>query len=447
MSSRTTRVEAAPSDSFDRGASSQLPGPIPTMPANRSHRVSLGAPGGGSVTTYTCSGVRLVVQRVTTRPACCCRQNRRPPWPSVRIDSTYSSQVQVLRFLTTSCHMAGTVRPRSRTPTTIRRSVVSRLSDRIAIFGRAEHGEELHGDHRGPGVVVDLLHQGVPRARLPVVALHEVGDGVDVASPVRSREQHTLLAQLLAVGVEATLQERRTGLHQPDVDHHALRHASPRLVVPVIRSLVGQSASRAHPASSADRVTFVSLTSTGPDILVAASTHHGRTRHAMGRLCQTDGLTDDQTEILKAVRSFVEREILPVATELEHADEYPTEIVEGLKELGHLRADDPRGVRRARRVAADLRPGGRGDRPRLDERQRHHQHPLHRGLHAAPARHGGAEAEVPPADGHRRGAGRVLDERAGLRLRRRRDHHQGDRGPDGSTDDGRRTRSPARRCG
>ena len=54
----------------------------------------------------------------------------------------------------------------------------------------------------------------------------------------------------------------------------------------------------------------------------------------MGRLCQTDGLTDDQTEILKAVRSFVEREILPVATELEHADEYPTEIVEGMKEMG-----------------------------------------------------------------------------------------------------------------
>ncbi len=52
------------------------------------------------------------------------------------------------------------------------------------------------------------------------------------------------------------------------------------------------------------------------------------------RLCQTDGLTDDQTEILKAVRQFVEAKILPVATELEHADEYPTEIVEGLKELG-----------------------------------------------------------------------------------------------------------------
>src|SRR5688500_20357912 len=54
----------------------------------------------------------------------------------------------------------------------------------------------------------------------------------------------------------------------------------------------------------------------------------------MPRLCQTDGLTEDQTEILKAVRQFVDEKIIPVATELEHADEYPTEIVEGLKELG-----------------------------------------------------------------------------------------------------------------
>lgn len=54
----------------------------------------------------------------------------------------------------------------------------------------------------------------------------------------------------------------------------------------------------------------------------------------MGRLVSTDGLTDVQEEILKTVRSFVDNEILPVATELEHRDEYPTEIVEGLKELG-----------------------------------------------------------------------------------------------------------------
>src|SRR5882757_7788420 len=54
----------------------------------------------------------------------------------------------------------------------------------------------------------------------------------------------------------------------------------------------------------------------------------------MSRLQQTEGLTDIQEEILKTVRAFVEAEILPVATELEHKDEYPTQIVEGLKELG-----------------------------------------------------------------------------------------------------------------
>ena len=54
----------------------------------------------------------------------------------------------------------------------------------------------------------------------------------------------------------------------------------------------------------------------------------------MGRLCQTEGLTDVQTDMVKTVRDFVDNEILPVATELEHADEYPAEIVEGMKAMG-----------------------------------------------------------------------------------------------------------------
>jgi alkylation response protein AidB-like acyl-CoA dehydrogenase len=54
----------------------------------------------------------------------------------------------------------------------------------------------------------------------------------------------------------------------------------------------------------------------------------------MARLAQTEGLTDVQVEILKAVREYVDNEILPYATHLEHKDEYPTDIVEGLKELG-----------------------------------------------------------------------------------------------------------------
>ena len=54
----------------------------------------------------------------------------------------------------------------------------------------------------------------------------------------------------------------------------------------------------------------------------------------MGRLLQTEGLTEIQRDILNAVRDFVEAEILPVASELEHNDEYPKDIVDGLKELG-----------------------------------------------------------------------------------------------------------------
>src|SRR5687768_18456849 len=52
------------------------------------------------------------------------------------------------------------------------------------------------------------------------------------------------------------------------------------------------------------------------------------------RLAQTADLTDIQQEILSTVRAFVDKEIIPNAQELEHADEYPQEIVDGLKELG-----------------------------------------------------------------------------------------------------------------
>lgn len=54
----------------------------------------------------------------------------------------------------------------------------------------------------------------------------------------------------------------------------------------------------------------------------------------MARLAQTAGLTDIQTEILSTVRSFVDKEIIPHATALEHADAYPQDIVDGMKEMG-----------------------------------------------------------------------------------------------------------------
>ncbi|OZM83725.1 acyl-CoA dehydrogenase family protein [Pseudonocardia sp. MH-G8] len=54
----------------------------------------------------------------------------------------------------------------------------------------------------------------------------------------------------------------------------------------------------------------------------------------MAKLAQTAGLTEIQQEILSTVRTFVDKEILPHATALEHADAYPQDIVDGMKEMG-----------------------------------------------------------------------------------------------------------------
>ena len=47
-----------------------------------------------------------------------------------------------------------------------------------------------------------------------------------------------------------------------------------------------------------------------------------------------DNLTDAQKQIVAMIRDFVQREVTPVATEMERADEYPEAIGAGLRELG-----------------------------------------------------------------------------------------------------------------
>jgi alkylation response protein AidB-like acyl-CoA dehydrogenase len=54
----------------------------------------------------------------------------------------------------------------------------------------------------------------------------------------------------------------------------------------------------------------------------------------MARLAQTPGLSDVQTSILETVREFVDKEIIPHAQHLEHADEYPADIVAGMQDMG-----------------------------------------------------------------------------------------------------------------
>jgi butyryl-CoA dehydrogenase len=45
-------------------------------------------------------------------------------------------------------------------------------------------------------------------------------------------------------------------------------------------------------------------------------------------------LNEDQQAVIDAVREFVEQEVIPVADEMEHRDEFPEKIVEQLKEMG-----------------------------------------------------------------------------------------------------------------
>ncbi len=48
----------------------------------------------------------------------------------------------------------------------------------------------------------------------------------------------------------------------------------------------------------------------------------------------TEDLTDFQKEIVATVREFVDKEVIPVADELEHSDTFPDKIVEQMKEMG-----------------------------------------------------------------------------------------------------------------
>src|SRR5438132_6058526 len=51
----------------------------------------------------------------------------------------------------------------------------------------------------------------------------------------------------------------------------------------------------------------------------------------------TTGLVDlneEQAAVVQMVREFVDKDVIPVADELEHRDEFPDEIVDGMKKLG-----------------------------------------------------------------------------------------------------------------
>ena len=54
----------------------------------------------------------------------------------------------------------------------------------------------------------------------------------------------------------------------------------------------------------------------------------------MTRLAQTAGLTETQADMVATVREFVDKEVIPNAQALEHADEYPQAIIDQMCEMG-----------------------------------------------------------------------------------------------------------------
>ena len=145
----------------------------------------------------------------------------------------------------------------------------------------------------------------------------------------------------------------------------------------------------------------------------------------MRRLTETDGLTDLQRDILGAVREFVDAEIIPVASELDHSDTYPDQIVAGLRELGVFG------------LTIDQQYGGLGESLLtyalvVEEIARGWMSisgiiNTHFIVAYLIGRHGTEEqkASFPAQDGDRRDAGRLLHVRARPRVRCRRDPHHG----------------------
>ncbi len=60
-----------------------------------------------------------------------------------------------------------------------------------------------------------------------------------------------------------------------------------------------------------------------------------------GALKSLEGEPEERRQLVQAIRMWVERDVIPVATKCDLADEYPFEIVEKLKELGLLGATIP----------------------------------------------------------------------------------------------------------
>ena len=87
---------------------------------------------------------------------------------------------------------------------------------------------------------------------------------------------------------------------------------------------------------------------------------------------EEEGLTaEEESQIFDTIDKWLERDVRPVVKKFDHADEYPYEIVEQMKEMGLFGAIIEQTLRRPRHVGVDLRQGGHQDHRGLDGIDRH----------------------------------------------------------------------------
>ena len=96
-----------------------------------------------------------------------------------------------------------------------------------------------------------------------------------------------------------------------------------------VRAKFRENAGLALPSASVDALEQV-------DPLARAARRRHRAAPAAGR-----GVNGERAEIVQTIRDCVEREVYPIASAYEHADEFPTPLVEQMKELGLFGIDDP----------------------------------------------------------------------------------------------------------
>ena len=107
--------------------------------------------------------------------------------------------------------------------------------------------------------------------------------------------------------------------------------------------------------------------------------------------------TTDQ-DILQTIRRFVEHDVIPVASDFEHRDEYPQALVDIMKQLGLFGATIPADYGGLGLSFGHLRAYHRGVVARMDEPVGRDQQPSDHGLYHRECRH--RRAEGPLSAGH-----------------------------------------------